>query len=483
MRNVAAYIRVSTAEQARQGYSIESQRQVLRDYAAGHALDIVQEFVESESAYKPGREGFRAMLAFLKRHRDVSGVLCYKIDRIARNLQDYATLTELMRIEIISATEFLPPGATGEYFGGLQAVGARFYSSQLSERVSLGLETKARKGLWPTYAPSGYNNEGKGIEPDHVAGPLITALFDRFAEGGLSIEAATEWAKNRGLRSRYGNPLVRSAIHGILTNPLYYGALPWKGKLYQGQHEPLTSKVVFDRVQEHLQDRAPKKTVRCFPYRGLMECGYCGCRITAEIKKGKYVYYRCTYGRGRDCVQPYHRQESVSKRFAAVIDQISLSQEIAAKIMRLVEEDGAGQQERKLHRIKQLEHESEKLTSLRDAAYEDKLRGRISEARWVHVDERFDRQLQIVCEEHSLLTSETDVCLDDVAAALELLQRAPELYRKHSHEERALLLESVVSNSVLTAENLIPIYRKPFDAVAEGKRTGDWLGEEDSNPH
>ena len=178
MRSVTAYIRVSTEEQARHGYSIEAQRQVLRDYAEGHQLDIVEEFVESESAYRPGRPGFKAMLTLLRRRTDVSAVLCYKIDRVSRNLQDYSALTELMKIDIISATESLPEGATGEFIGGVQAVAARYYSAQLSERVSLGLETKARKGLWPTYAPTGYNNVGKGIEPDPVSGPIIRELFE-----------------------------------------------------------------------------------------------------------------------------------------------------------------------------------------------------------------------------------------------------------------------------------------------------------------
>jgi len=64
-----------------------------------------------------------------------------------------------------------------------------------------------------------------------------------------------------------------------------------------------------------------------------------------------------------------------------------------------------------------------------------------------------------------------------VREALELLERAPALYLRESHEERAKLLRTVVSNCRLTAENVVPVYREPFDAVAEGLRSGSWLGE------
>ena len=483
MRKVAAYIRVSTEEQARHGYSIESQRQVLQDYAAGHSLRIVEEFVESESAYKLGRQGFKKMVAFLRRHRDVEAVLCYKIDRISRNLQDYSTLTELMGVQIISATESLPEGATGEFVGAVQAATARLYSAQLSERVSLGLETKAKKGLWPTYAPTGYVNVLDGIAPAPNSARLIGELFEKCAATPTSIDEATAWARDRGLRSRYGNVLARSAIHGILTNPIYYGAVPWKGQIHDGRHEPLTTREVFDRVQEHLKDRSPKKTVRRFPYRGLLTCGHCGCKITAEIKKERHVYYRCTYGRGRDCQQPYHRQDDIGERLAEIIDRISLSEDVASMVLDLARSDDGYRRDSLAERVRELETEITKLTELHDDAYVDRLSGRIDEAQWVRIDRRFTTQQQLVTEERQRLESVEIASLDDVEAALELLKRAPDLYRRRSHEERARLLQTVVSNCVLTAENLVPVYRNPFGAVAEGIESGDWLGEEDSNPH
>ena len=481
-RKVVTYIRVSTEEQAKHGYSIEAQRQILKDYASGHQLEIVREFVESQSAYKPGRPEFDAMLRFLKQHTGIGGVLCYKIDRIARNLQDYSALTEMMGTAIISATEQLPENATGQLMGGVQAVFARYYSAQLSERVSLGLATKARKGYWPTYAPTGYCNEGKGIVPDPERAPLIAELFEQFARSDMSVDGATQWARERGLRSRYGCTLARSAIHKLLTNPIYYGALPWKGQLFRGKHEPVISKALFDRVQERLHGRALGKTKRSFPYRGLLTCGYCGCGITAEIKKGKYVYYRCTYGRG-ECEQPYRREEQLSRELWSVVDGIHLSTDLVERIVGMFKEREEELERFRRARSLELKAEESRVLELRDSAYLDKLEGTVDEERWLSMDRRLSGQLDHVRDEKARLAVPVTTSVDNVREALELLERAPDLYLRESHEERAKLLRTVVSNCRLTAENVVPVYREPFDAVAEGLRSGNWLGEEDSNPH
>jgi len=483
-QQVVTYIRVSTLEQAKHGYSIEAQRQVLDDYAKGNDLDIIKEFVESESAYKPGRPKFREMLAFLKRRKGFGGVLCYKIDRIARNLQDYAALTEMMGVTIISATEKLPANATGELMGGVQAVFARYYSAQLSERVALGLETKARKGYWPTYAPTGYVNDKatSGIVPHSLSAPLIRELFEHYARTNMSVKDATEWAKKRGLRSRYGAPLVRSAIHSMLSNPIYYGALPWKGSLFDGKHEPIVSKQLFNRVQERLHSGASSRTPRDFPYRGLLTCGYCGCGITAEIKKAKYVYYRCTFSKGH-CDQPYHPQEKLSTHLLDVIAGIHISPAIASMLNARVREDSVQRIRQRRARILQLKSEEQRIDELRDRAYVEKLEGTIGEDRWLSVDIKLANRRELVREEILHLSSQKETSADNVRQTLELLERAPELYLRQNHGERARLLHTVTSNCVLTADSIVPIYRKPFAAVAEGKRSENWLGEKDSNPH
>ena len=130
MKKVITYVRVSTEEQTH-GYSLQTQKQILADYATGHDLVIVHAFEESHSAYHPGRPEYKAMLAFLRKRKDVTGVLVYKLDRLARNLSDYSALEEMEGVDIISATEALPAGASGRFVGSIHAAVSRLYSDQL----------------------------------------------------------------------------------------------------------------------------------------------------------------------------------------------------------------------------------------------------------------------------------------------------------------------------------------------------------------
>ena len=481
-RKVVSYIRVSTEEQARHGYSIPAQRQVLEDYARGHDLQIVEEFVESESAYRPGRPEYSRMLKLLKRHRDVTGVLCYKIDRIARNLSDYSALAEMSGVNIISATEALPENATGQLIGTVQAAFSRFYSDQLSERVSLGLETKARKGEWPSGAPTGYLNDPlhRGILPDPQMGPIIQEVFELYARGDVSLREAVGWARKRGLRTRSGGALSKGPLYKLLTNPVYYGSFRWKGVLYEGSHAPLISKALFDRVQERLRGKSSPRGEHQFPYRGLLQCGYCGCGITASVAKRRYVYYHCTHGRG-NCPQPYVRQDRMGERLLPLVQKIHMSRELVERLLERIRTGNERLQEERARRLRALRTEEKAIRNRRDAAYVDKLDGKLSEARWLEFERTWSEKAALISERIEELGAESEPREDEARAAFELLEQAPELYQRQSDEERARLLRRLLSNCIITSENVVPIYKEPFAAVAHGMQTGDWLGREDSN--
>ena len=476
MRKVFAYIRVSTKEQAEHGYSIESQHRILDDYAAGHGLEIVREFVEHESAFKPGREQFREMASTLKRGRGVTAILCYKIDRLARNLSDFAQIVEELGVEIISATEQLPDNAAGRLMGNVQAAFAKYFSEQLSERVALGLETAARSGRWPSLAPCGYRNVHKGLEVDPVLGPMVVELFGRYAREDVGISELTEWAARRGLRSRYGGSLERSAIHKILRNPFYHGLVQWRGSVHKGVHEPIVDQALFDRVQEKLTGKVgPRASAHEFVYRGLLVCGYCGCHLTASLVKGRYVYYHCSRSKGK-CEQPFYREEAIAGRLRVVVDGLHVETTILDKI---AGECAATEQERERERrgrILTMQGELARIKDNREAAYEDRLNGVVDEALWVRADRRLADRALAIEEEIKRLTAAAVTSDRGLERTFKLLRCAPGLYDRASNEERAHLLKAVASNCVVTAENVVVNYRKPFDRVAEAVTSRDWLG-------
>ena len=423
------------------------------------------------------------MVMYITKHRDVSAVLVYKFDRLARNRLDYAKLVDETGIEILSATEQFPRNAAGELMGDMQIAYSRFYSAQLSERVSDAMRAKAKQGIYPSYAPIGYLNDprSKTLQPDPERAHLVKELFRKYAETSIALAELVKHAKELGLTTRKGGYLVRSVLHKTLSNPIYCGIVRWGGITSAGVHEPIVSQQLFDRVQDKLHGRGTSKTKHHFPFRGFLTCGYCGCRLTATIVKGKYIYYHCTNGHGK-CKQPYVRQDVLAERLRSVVDNVHLPEEVAAALIEQIR-DGERERETKLReRMEKLQEESSRLRGLRDKAYIDKLSEVLPEERWMELDAGWEKKLHELTREILRIQEALKRRgADDARQAFELLEHASALYKDQSAEEQAQALKILVSNCSVRGQTIEPHYRKPFDLVVEGNETGIWYAQQDSN--
>ena len=479
---VVAYIRVSTEEQATEGHSIETQRRFLKDYAAGHGMQIVRFFEESHSAYRPGRPEFQEMLDFLKARSDVRGVLVYKLDRLWRNEVDHASLAAMGDVCLVSATESIPEGSTGRFLTSIYAATARLSSDQTSERVKHAAKTKVENGGWPGPAPTGYvnNRAEKTIEPDPEMAHVVRAVFEIYAHENISLKSLVKRARDLGLRTKKGGSLDKGALHKLLTNPIYYGVIRYDGSQYPGNHDPIITKALFDRVQERMHGKSSAQTKRSFCYRGLMTCARCGCNITASRVKGKYVYYHCTNGKG-ECKREFVSERELSEKLGQSFDALKLTEDDVRFLLSRIEAKGQERRKDAARLKRNLQRQLKSTAFLRDQAYEDKLLGKISEERWLKMESRWDAQVLALEQQLSHIEAADGPAVDEAQEAFKLLQRAPDLYFRQSHEERARLLQAVLSNSLLDGHNLVPVYKKPFDLVAEGHVSGNWLPGEDSN--
>ena len=479
MKKAVAYERVSYLRKKEDdqpdSYSFETQRQALTEYAAGHDLEIIETFVEKKSAFSPGRGVFERMLDFFKANLDVTTLLVYKIDRTSRNIYDYGMLVDKLGVDIISVTEDLPNNSAGRLIGDSLAAFSRFYSAQLAERTSAAMLTKARSGVYPTYAPIGYINKDRNISIDPALGPLIRELFIQYARTDSSLNDLAEWSKTRGLRSRYGNYMKKGTIHNILQNVVYVGRFKWLGDVYEGSHESLISEELFQAVQTKMHGRGAPRVVRHeFPYRGLVFCGYCGCQLTAILKKGKYIYYHCTQSKGK-CEQPYYSQDKLSLRLREILEGIRMTKDNARQLMELVLEDSEEHRRERIARRIQLKAEEQGIIERMDSMYEDRLDSVITEEQWLRRNQAQETRLQIVRGELGRISGDGSFNQEAVETTLELAQRLPDLYLRKSHEERARALKIVSWNCMLTAETVEPVYKEPFAAIAKWRRSPSWL--------
>ena len=489
MAQSVVYARVSSKEQAEEGFSIPAQTKLLRDYALQHGFEIAQEFVDVETAKRAGRTGFGEMVAYLKRSRGACRVvLVEKTDRLYRNLRDYVTLDELdLEIHFVKENFVLSDDSrsTEKFMHGIKVLMAKNYIDNLSEETSKGMLEKARQGKWPSWAPLGYINLRIGDErvvvPDPEQAPVVRRMFEWYAAGDCSLEEVRHRAIEAGLRGRRGTAPSKSTVADTLQNVFYTGLFKWKGRTYQGDHEPLVSMELFERTQvASKKDNKPlHKPEQTFPYTGLLRCAHCGCAITAERKKGKYVYYHCTGFRG-GCDKHSIREERLEELLGEVVRAITIDAATAEWIIEALRE--SHREEREYHdaQVATLQKEYARLQNRIDQAYEDKLDRKISEETWERKSAEWraaQMRTRVALEQHE---NANQCYFDEGSRILELASKAYSLWIRQDSFEKRKLLDILLSNCTFDGENLHPDYKKPFRWWAEGLECSDWLPEPDN---
>ncbi len=358
---------------------------------------------------------------------------------------------------------------------GIRVLMAKNYIDNLSEEVRKGMREKAEQGHWPTVAHVGYlnNSETHRIEVDPVRGPLVAKLFEWYARGDVSLKEVARLADENGLtHPRAHRRLAKSEIHRILRNPIYAGDFLWKGKRYQGNHQPLISKSFFEAVQDvFVSTNRPKYTKHQHAFAGLVDCGRCGCAMTAELKKGRYVYYHCTGGRGR-CGNSYVREEDLPQLFAGAVKRVQVPADVADWIAEALRES-QGDKER-FHRtaIMQLQQQYLAIQAKLDRAYEDRVGGRITDELWLRKSGEWEAELASVRRE----TAKHEKASHDYGATgsriLELAKDAHNLFIRQDPNEQARLLKTLVSNCTFDRGSLSVAYVKPFDLLVDGNERG-----------
>ena len=389
MNKFFLYARKSTDEPDRQILSIEAQITELREFGEREHLEIVQEFIESQTAKEPGRPIFNQMLSLIEKGF-AQGILAWHPDRLARNSIDGGRIIYLIDTTKIRELKFptfwFDATPQGKFMLNIAFGQSKYYIDNLSENVKRGLRQKVRRGEYPGVAPTGYLNDkvNHKMVKDPERYRLVQKLFELYATKNYSLKDLRNEITEIGLVSRNGKRLTVSNIQMILRNPFYYGAFKFNGELYEGKHEPAITKKLFDKVQEVMSEKSrPKKRgEKTYIFRGLLKCGECGCAITAEDKTKKsgrhYVYYRCT--KKKDvCSQPYIREELLASQISDILQKVSLPEDWADNMLAQLEKDGTSTVQSDALFAQNLKNEvkacEEKLDTLLDAHLEKTITG------------------------------------------------------------------------------------------------------------
>lgn len=326
MKKGAMYVRVSSEEQARDGYSIDAQIKAIKDYAIKNDI-----FIDDNHIYKDEgisgrkaekRPAFMEMIKIAKsKPKQFDVILVHKFDRFSRNREDSIVYKSLLKkeceINVISITEHLDPDDKMSIIleAFLEAM-AEYYSINLSEEVKKGQIEKHSQGGLQTRPSFGYNVENNKLIINEEEAKVVKLIFEKYALENESMMSIAKTVNSLGITTKNGNKFENRTIYYILNNPVYIGKLkytPGRRNTYDfddpntilvdGKHSPIIDNNLWDLTQLKLsKNNIWKKPKTRLDYsvkhwsKGLIRCSECGCTFVTTTKSK----YRCNgYNKGK----------------------------------------------------------------------------------------------------------------------------------------------------------------------------------------
>lgn len=341
------YARKSTEADELQALSIDSQIQEMTALAKREGLNIVDVRQESHSAKDSGGRPVFNQLAADIRKGLFNGILAWAPDRLSRNAGDLGIIVDFLDqgklVEIRSFSQKFGNSPSDKFLLMILGSQAKLENDNKSESVRRGLRAKCQMGWRPGMPPIGYFHDKfakKGerkVLLDPKRAQLVKQMFEHAANEGWNGHDIYRWMRKINFTSRSGAKIHLSRIYIMLRDTFYYGKFEYpigSGTWYDGGHDPIITKEVFDKAQESLNVRPSLRPgSKEFDFTKLIKCGGCGSGITAEEKFKKlsngsivrYVYYHCGRSiREAECKEQYVREEELITQLLGILDRVDI---------------------------------------------------------------------------------------------------------------------------------------------------------------
>ena len=307
---VAIYTRVSTIEQAEEGYSISEQQDKLKKYCDIKDWKVARVYTDPGfSGSNTNRPSLQQLISDCKNNM-FDAVLVYKLDRLSRSQKDTLYLIEDVfnknGVGFISLSEnFDTSTAFGKAMIGILSVFAQLEREQITERMTLGRVGRAKAGKAMSWAncPFGYIIQKEIYEIDPFRAEIVKRIYRDYLSG-VSITKITQNLNAEGHIGKNVNWSYRT-VRQILGNIVYAGYIKYKNEIYPGLHKPIVSLSDYKKVQVELERRRitqaqlsnPRPFRAKYMLSGLMRCGYCNSVLqiyTTKLKSGIQLHnYKC----------------------------------------------------------------------------------------------------------------------------------------------------------------------------------------------
>lgn len=353
MESAYLYVRVSTDEQKKRGFSLIEQEDRLLRYCEMHRIEVKGIFREDFSAKDFNRPEWTRLLKTIKKNRGQTpnNILFIKWDRFSRNIEYAYQMLGILRglntkaVAIDQPIDFDVPESIVTLAIYLSIPEAE--NSRRGKNTSDGMRRARKMGRWPAKAPIGYMNqvssEGKKIiVPKQPEADFIRWSFEEYSTGRFTINHVRRMVNIKGLKCGRNN--FWKALH----NPFYCGFVSVPATeieeqdFVEGIHQPLISQDLFRKVQALISSRSTRNSFKqrmkpVFLLRGYLICPYCCRRVTGSISTGrnaKYKYYHCPVGKCKGRI----RAEVIEKQYQGRLKEITFRPEVY-ELLDLVSQD------------------------------------------------------------------------------------------------------------------------------------------------
>lgn len=481
--------RVSTREQAIDGYSLDSQRKLLEEYSTQRGLIISRRFIVPESASgKQERKEFNAMLEYLYTNPSIKNLVFEKVDRASRNFKDSLKLDEWLNSDETRQIHFVKQNLVihknskshEKFQWDIYLVLARQYSNNLSEETKKGMLEKAEQNWYPGNHKRGYVTTGDTGQKTWVVddsptseAPYIKRAFELYDTGQYTLMTLTKHLASEGWKSTAGKPIGKSTVHKVLKDCFYCGEFIWGTKRYKdGNHKALVSKELFQRVQDRIERKLVGKAKKHdFLFAGILTCGECGRTVCGETQKGK-TYHRCTKYNTNCSQRGCMREEQVEKQIVQHLGKLHINNErLAEWLKKALKESHADEAEYHNKALAELNTRLQRTQQRVDTLYDEKLDGNITNDFYDKKFAQYSKELDAIT---IAIAKHKDANLSYVELGshiLDLTQRAEDLYHKATKQQKRKLLGIVFDKLLVEDKVVTPVYNKAFEFIVERVNT------------
>jgi len=475
------YARKSSESEDKQVASIPSQIHELTTMAKERGLVIANTFTEEKSAKAPGRPFFNEMLDRIQQGK-ANGIICWKLDRLARNPIDGGKINWMLQQGIIQHIQTFQRGylpSDNVLMMNLEFGMANQFVLDLSANTKRGMRKKVEDGWFPHKPPIGYlSNKHRlpDIPPifkDKDKFALVKQLWDTMLTKRCTVKYIYELANDLELKTHSGRRLTEGQCHLMLHNPFYYGYFNWKGAIYKGNHAPMISKQQFDEVQAIIAGRSfTCSKTHSFAYTGLIRCGECGAAITAEdkIKHQKngnihhYTYYRCTK-RLKKCSQKPVRLEQLEDQITNVLERIEIPSSFHKWAIKQLKAEQASETEDQKEIVTAHRKAWDACKRKLDVLFDLRLSGEVSPDEFARHKERLIQEKHKYDELINDATTRVETWFDRAEKMLDFSETAKSRFELGTIDEKRSILAALGSNLSLFNRKLSISLKKPLELV------------------